>query len=86
MLINYCGKMEENKKQEIMIRLNKLIAGNLEFCDEESTPYICNLKQSKSGHKEIEEFVIKCFFETKLSVSEALTMKENELNPNYLTD
>ena len=54
--------MEENKKQEITIRLNKLIAENLNFCDEESTPYICNLKQSKSGYKEIEKFVIKCFF------------------------
>ena len=78
--------MEENKKQEVMIRLKKLIAENLNFFDEESAPYIYNLKQSKSGYKEIEKFVIKCFFETKLSVSEALTMKENELNPNYLTD
>ena len=78
--------MEENKKEEIMIRLKKLIKENLEFCDEEATPYICKLKDSESGYEEIETFVIKCFFETDLSVSEALTMKENELNPNYLTD
>lgn len=78
--------MEENKREEIMVRLKKLIGENLEFCDSDSTPFLCDLKSSEKGYKEIEDFVVKCFFETELSVSEALVMKENELNPNYLTD
>jgi hypothetical protein len=56
------------------------------FCDAESTPYLCDLRQSKEGYKQIEDFVIKAFFESDMSVSDALVQKENMLNPNYLTD
>jgi len=38
------------------------------------------------GYKDIEDFCIQAFFNTNMDVSEALVMKENLLNPNYLTD
>lgn len=73
-------------RKTLMVELKKLIKDNLEFCNEKSTPYLCEYKQSKKGYKEIEQFVIKAFFDTEMSVSDALVMKENMLNPNYITD
>lgn len=81
---------KKNKELEgrktLMVELKKLIKDNLEFCDEKATPYLCAYKQTKKGYKDIESFVIKAFFETEMSVSDALVQKENILNPNYLTD
>lgn len=90
MPINYCGKnriqMKRKERELLMVELKKLIADNLEFCDEKSTPYLCKHKRTIKGYKDIENFVIKAFFDTNMGVSEALVQKENILNPNYLTD
>jgi hypothetical protein len=78
-----------NKKDSseiLIIEIKMLVRENLKFCDEKSTPYLCAYKQSQEGYKDIEDFCIKAFFETDMDVSEALIMKENLLNPNYLTD
>jgi hypothetical protein len=77
---------KSNERDLLLIKLKKLIKDNLDFCDAESTPYLCNYKQTKEGYRDIEQFVIKAFFETNMSVSEALVVKENMLNPNYITD
>jgi hypothetical protein len=77
---------KKKERQVLMVELKKLIKDNLEFCDAKSTPYICEYKQTERGYKDIEQFVIKAFFETDMSVSDALAMKENMLNPNYITD
>lgn len=79
-------KKNNDERAMLMVQLKKLIADNLEFCDEKSTPYLCAYKQTPNGYKNIEAFVIKAFFETNMSVSDALVQKENMLNPNYLTD
>lgn len=70
----------------LIMEIKMLVRENLKFCDEKSTPYLCSYKQSQEGYKDIEDFCIKAFFETDMDVSEALIMKENLLNPNYLTD
>jgi len=80
------NKNNSNRSEIIMLELKMLIAENLTFCNLESTPYLCALKETKEGYKEIEDFCIKAFFETDMDVSEALVIKENLLNPNYLTD
>lgn len=75
------------KRNEIlMMELKMLIRENLNFCNYENTPNICSLKETEEGYKEIEDFCIKAFFETEMNVSEALVMKENLLNPNYIID
>ena len=78
---------QESKRKLIIIGVKKTIKEYLDvFCDENSTPYLCELKKTDKGLKEIEEFVIQAFFNTDMSISDALVEKENMLNPNYLTD
>jgi len=80
-------KPKETISREMMlIEIKMLIAENLKYCDEKSTPYLCAYKGTQEGYSDIENFCIKAFFETDMDVSEALVMKENLLNPNYLTD
>jgi len=83
--------MKNNKKEAtstdiLLLDLKMLIRENLKFCDDKSTPFLCAYKETEEGYKDIEDFCIKAFFETDMDVSEALIMKENLLNPNYLTD
>lgn len=82
------NKKKENldERHALMGELKNLIKNNLEFCDEKSTPYLCAYKSTPQGYADVEAFVIKAFFETNMSVSDALVQKENMLNPNYLTD
>lgn len=81
------NKTNKKDSSEILImEIKMLVRENLKFCDDKSSPYLCAYKQSQEGYKDIEDFCIKAFFETDMDVSEALIMKENLLNPNYLTD
>jgi len=92
MQINYCGKTNIMKKEKtisrdlLMIEIKMLIRENLKYCSRKSTPYLCAYKETEEGYKDIENFCIQSFFNTNMDVSEALVMKENLLNPNYLTD
>jgi hypothetical protein len=76
-----------NKKTKLIVGIKRTIKEYLDsFCDDKSTPYLCKLKETAKGRKEIEDFVIKAFFNTDMGISDALVEKENMLNPNYLTD
>jgi hypothetical protein len=80
-------KKEKTISRELLlIEIKMLIRENLEYCSSNSTPYLCAYKQTKEGYNDIENFCIQAFFNTNMDVSEALVMKENLLNPNYLTD
>ena len=80
-------KKKDNVSREIMLmEIKMLVKENLKYCDTKSTPHLCGYKQTEEGYKDIENFCIKAFFETDMDVSEALVMKENLLNPNYLID
>lgn len=79
--------MDNKKRDKLIIGIKRTIKEYLDsFCDENSTPYLCELKQTTEGRKEIEDFVIRAFFNTDMGISDALVEKENMLNPNYLTD
>lgn len=80
------NNITKNRNEILIMELKMLIRENLNFCSNENTPNICALKQSEDGYKEIEDFCVKAFFETEMNVSEALVMKENLLNPNYIID
>lgn len=86
MKTNKKNLQQENEREILMMDLKMLIQENLKFCNQQSTPYLCAYKQTEEGMRDIENFCIKAFFETDMDVSEALVMKENLLNPNYLTD
>ena len=77
---------KKDSREMLVMEIKMLVRENLKFCESKSTPYLCSYKQSEEGYKDIEDFCIKAFFETDMDVSEALIMKENLLNPNYLTD
>jgi hypothetical protein len=47
------------KYQATIERVKKTLAQYLEFCNEKRTPYVCELKSTPQGYKEIEDFVIK---------------------------
>jgi hypothetical protein len=70
----------------LLMEIKMLVRENLNFCNQESTPYLCSYSQSEEGYKDIEDFCVKAFLETEMDISEALIMKENLLNPNYLND
>ena len=79
--------MDEKRKEKLMVGLKENIRQYLDlFCTADNTPYICKLKQTQKGYKEIQDFVFEAFFKTDMTINEALVEKENMLNPNYLTD
>lgn len=77
---------EPLSRDVLLLEIKMLIRENLKFCNKQTTPYLCSYSETEEGYKDIEDFCIKAFFETDMDVSEALIMKENLLNPNYLTD
>ena len=79
-------KEKKMSKDLLLIEIKMLIKENLEYCSMKATPYLCAYKETEEGYKDIENFCIQAFFNTNMDVSEALVMKENLLNPNYLTD
>jgi hypothetical protein len=79
-------KNQSVSNEFLLMEIKMLVRENLKFCKQESTPYLCSYSQTEEGYKDIEDFCVKAFFETDMNVSEALIMKENLLNPNYLTD
>tara|TARA_R110000751_G_scaffold145166_2_gene248864 strand:- start:444 stop:683 length:240 start_codon:yes stop_codon:yes gene_type:complete len=75
------------KESEQLIAECKLILSEyLEYCDEKRTPYVCALKQTKEGYKEIEEFVVHSVCMGGNTAGYAIMEKERQLNPNYITD
>lgn len=76
--------MSENEKT--LEEIKKVLTEYLVECDEKSTPYLCEQKQTEEGRKDIEEFVLKSVYYGGLTIGEALKEKERLLNPNILTD
>lgn len=76
--------LQRNKKafNDIKLGLKQL----LDFCDEDRTPYVCALKQTKEGYDEIERFVLNGVVRQGLGISEALITYEKMLNPNAYVD
>ena len=47
----------ENRK--LIQEIKDVLAQYLKVCNEERTPYVCNLKSTPQGYKEVEDFVLK---------------------------
>lgn len=77
---------KQGRRELLIMEIKMLIRENLKFCNKKNTPFLCSLKESEEGLRDIENFCIKAFFETDMDVSEALIAKEKLLNPNLLTD
>jgi hypothetical protein len=78
-------KKKENKEW-LLAKLKALIAEQVKMCNRDYKPYLCKLKETQEGYQEIENFCIRAFFETDMDVSDALTLKEQLLNPNYIIE
>lgn len=81
--------MKRTKKSDsewLLVQLKALIGEQMKICNSEYKPYLCRLKETPQGYEEIENFCIRAFFETNMDVSEALTAKEQLLNPNYIIE
>jgi len=74
----------ENEK--LIQEVKEVLAQYLKFCNKERTPYICNLKSTPQGYKEIEDFVLKVSIRGGKKVGSALMQMERQLNPNYIID
>jgi len=57
-----------------------------ELCTENTTPYLCKLRDTKKGYKEIEQFVINMVFKKQYTIADALFLKERQLNPQMIND
>jgi len=74
-------------ENEILIKEVKgVLAQYLKFCNEKRTPYVCNLKSTPEGYKEIEDFVLKVVIKGGNKVGFAIMEMERQLNPNYIVE
>jgi hypothetical protein len=79
-------KNKESESQWLLAKVKALIAEQMKICNTQFKPYLCKLKETAEGYKEIEDFCIQQFFETDMDISDALTLKEQLLNPNYIIE
>jgi len=77
---------EIKEAEDIIIECKKILAEYLEYCNEKRTPYLCALKETKEGYKEIEDFVLLSVCNGGNQVGQAIMDYERQLNPNYITD
>ena len=75
----------ENRR--IIQETKDLLAQFLKYCNEERTPYVCNLKSTPEGYKKVEDFVLRvCFGGGGQRVDYAIMELERQLNPNYIVE
>ena len=74
------------ESEQLISEYKKIISKYLEYCDEKRTPYVCALRQTKEGYKEIEDFVLESVCMGGNTAGYAIMEKERQLNPNYITD
>lgn len=79
--------MNDIERNKILIgRVKKVLAQYLKVCNEDRTPYVCNLKSTPDGYKEVEDFVIRVVIKGGNNVGFAIMEMERQLNPNYIID
>jgi hypothetical protein len=72
--------------EQKMARLKELIAIELDSCNKLDWPYVCHMKDSKDGRKEIENMIIEQVKASGISVGQALDRIERAYNPNRMED
>tara|TARA_R110001592_G_scaffold90231_2_gene265427 strand:+ start:1445 stop:1681 length:237 start_codon:yes stop_codon:yes gene_type:complete len=78
--------MNLQKREILVTNIKSTIDKYLEYCNEENTPYVCKLKNTKGGVENIHNFILKCMFDKQMEMGESLSNLERYLDPNYLTD
>ena len=74
----------ENEK--LIQDVKDVLAQYLKFCNEKRTPYVCSLKSTPQGYKEVEDFVLKVAIRGGNKVGFAIMEMERQLNPNYIIE
>ena len=74
----------ENRK--LIQEIKDVLAQYLKVCNEERTPYVCNLKSTPQGYKEVEDFVLKVVVRGGNKVGFAIMELERQLSPNYIIE
>lgn len=67
-------------------RLRELIAIELDHCNREDWPYVCNMTSTPDGKKRVEDMVIQQVSSTVMTVGSALDRIERMFNPNRMED
>lgn len=78
------SEIQENEK--LIQEVKDMLAKYLKFCNEKRTPYVCQLKSTPQGYKEVEDFVLKVSIRGGNKVGFAIMEMERQLNPNYIID
>mgnify|MGYP001187770002 FL=1 len=72
--------------RKLIQEIKDILAQYLKVCNEERTPYVCNLKSTPQGYKEVEDFVLKVVVRGGNKVGFAIMELERQLNPNYIIE
>ena len=72
--------------RKLIQEIKDILAQYLKVCNEGRTPYVCNLKSTPQGYKEVEDFVLKVVVRGGNKVGFAIMELERQLNPNYIIE
>jgi len=75
-----------DRSKKVIQGVKDILAKYLEFCNEKRTPYVCRLKSTPQGYKQIEDFVLKVAIRGKNKVGYAIMQMERQLDPNYIIE
>jgi|GEM_PF-5855834 len=64
--------------------LKQLIKAELDFCDENSTPWVCKMKST--DYQKVEKLIIERVSNGGYSINDAIVDIEREYNLNYSND
>ena len=71
-----------NQEEQVKV----LIRAQLEYCDVETTPKLCELHHYPENRDKIERAVLAYVREEGLTIAEAIIQLERDYNPNLMND
>lgn len=72
-----------NAKEE---QVKALIRAQLEYCDVETTPKLCELLMFPENRPKLERQILDYIKEDGLTIAEAILQVERDYNPNLMND
>jgi hypothetical protein len=72
--------------QEKVIKLKEAAHIELSFCNPADTPYLCHLLENSESKDKIVDRIVTYVANEGISISNAISKIETELNPNYIAD
>lgn len=78
--------MEQMEKNIVIENAKKMIRSFVDrFCNENDSFYVCRLKETEEGYKNLEQFVLRRMSKGD-TISQAINLKERLLDPNRIVD